>query len=195
MATFRLRLSQLLSHPLTRGLEVDDPRLTALRVQVIQRKPFLRRIYSEWYQLICSKIPDGAGAVLELGSGAGYFQQFAPDALRSDVFFGRNLDLVTDARRLPFRRGSLRAITMTDVFHHIPKPDAFLREAVHCLRPGGRIVMIEPWVCGWSTLIYRHLHHEPFLPETDSWDFPESGPLSGANGALPWIMFVGTAKC
>jgi SAM-dependent methyltransferase len=190
VATARLRLSRLLSHPVTRGLELDDPRLTALRVEVIQQKPFLRRIYSEWYQLIRSRIPDGAGAVLELGSGGGYFRQFVPHIIRSDVFLGSNLDLVTDARHLPFGPNRLKAITMTDVFHHVPKPEAFLREAIDCLRPGGRIIMIEPWVCRWSTLIYRHLHHEPFLPEAESWDFPETGPLSGANGALPWIVFV-----
>jgi ubiquinone/menaquinone biosynthesis C-methylase UbiE len=47
---------------------------------------------------------------------------------------------------------------MTDVFHHIPKPEAFLKEASRCLRPGGRIVMIEPWICGWSKLVYGYLH-------------------------------------
>lgn len=50
--------------------------------------------------------------------------------------------------------------------------------------------MVEPWVSGWSKLIYTRLHHEPFLPEAASWKIPPSGPLSGANGALPWIVFV-----
>ena len=50
--------------------------------------------------------------------------------------------------------------------------------------------MIEPWVCGWSRLVYGRLHHEPFLPDADTWNIPEAGPLSGANGALPWIVFV-----
>jgi hypothetical protein len=33
------------------------------------------------------------------------------------------------------------------------------------------------------------LHHEPFRPESSEWEFPPSGPLSGANGAMPWIIF------
>ena len=49
--------------------------------------------------------------------------------------------------------------------------------------------MIEPWRSVWSTWIYRHLHHEPFEPDARDWAFPSSGPLSGANGALPWIVF------
>ena len=37
--------------------------------------------------------------------------------------------------------------------------------------------------------VFTHLHHEPFLPEASDWSFSTTGPLSGANGALPWILF------
>ena len=56
-------------------------------------------------------------------------------------------------------------------------------------RPGGLVVMIEPWVTSWSTLVYTQLHHEPFDPKVKEWEFPASGPLSGENGALPYILF------
>ena len=49
--------------------------------------------------------------------------------------------------------------------------------------------MIEPWVSTWSRLIYQNLHHEPFDPKARDWTIPDTGPLSGANGALPWIIF------
>jgi hypothetical protein len=49
--------------------------------------------------------------------------------------------------------------------------------------------MIEPWVSAWSRFVYGKLHHEPFDPVTSDWSFPRSGPLSGANSALPWIIF------
>jgi len=79
---------------------------------------------------------------------------------------------------------------MTDVMHHIPEPQAFLAEARRILKPGGRIVMIEPWVSAWSRFVYTRFHSEPFRPEASSWSFPSTGPLSGANGALPWIVFA-----
>jgi hypothetical protein len=44
-------------------------------------------------------------------------------------------------------------------------------------------------VTRWSRLIYTHFHHEPFRPDSATWEFPSTGPLSGANGALPWIVF------
>ena len=48
--------------------------------------------------------------------------------------------------------------------------------------------MVEPWNTGWSRWIYSHLHHEPF-DVNGEWTIPITGPLSGANGALPWIVF------
>lgn len=183
-------LKSLLAHPLTKGLDIDDPSTTELRVRIIQRKPFLRRIYDEWYSMLRARIPRGEGLILELGSGAGYFGQFVPDAIQSEVFLCNNIHIVADARQLPFPNGGLKSIVMTDVFHHIPNAEDFLREAVRCLRPEGRILMIEPWVSPWSKLIYTHLHHEPFLPQAAAWEIPASGPLSGANGALPWMVFV-----
>jgi len=69
-----------------------------------------------------------------------------------------------------------------------PNP-VFFEEATRCTEVGGALVMIEPWVTPWSTLIYTKVHHEPYQPDSPAWDFPQKGPLSGANGALPCITF------
>ena len=50
--------------------------------------------------------------------------------------------------------------------------------------------MIEPWVTRWSRFINTHFRHEPFRPDASDWSLTSSGPLSGANGAIPWIVFV-----
>jgi hypothetical protein len=41
----------------------------------------------------------------------------------------------------------------------------------------------------WSRFVYERLHHEPLDVSAARWEFPLSGPLSGANIALPWIVF------
>ena len=49
--------------------------------------------------------------------------------------------------------------------------------------------MIEPWTSRWSRFIYTRFHHEPFHPDAPEWEGAAGVPLSGANGALPWILF------
>lgn len=184
-----MKLRNLLEHPLTRGLDLDSPETTRLRSRIVHEKGFLRRIYEEWYSLLVEALPAGGGSVLELGSGGGFLGRRIPELLTSEVFPLPDVRLILDGHALPFRRDSLRAIVMTNVLHHLGRPAAFFAEAGRCVRPGGAIAMVEPWVSGWSRLVYGHLHHEPFDPEAPEWEFSGGGPLSAANSALPWIVF------
>jgi SAM-dependent methyltransferase len=179
-----------LEHPLTRGLDIDDPRTTALRREVLRRKPFLRRLYDEWYATLLEAVPPGRGRVLELGSGPGFLASRIPELVTSEVFFCPWVAAVVDAHDLPFEAGSLRALVMTNVLHHVPRVGRFLSEAARVVRPGGVVAMIEPWNTPISRWIYRKQHHEPFLPDADQWDLTPGGPLSAANGAIPWILFA-----
>lgn len=179
----------LLNHPKTRDLGVDDPRMTELRKDLIQENGFLKCIYDEWYILLASRIPEGPGRVLELGSGAGFLPDYVPDAITSEVFECPGVQATLDGRQLPFLNASLKAILMIDVLHHIAETKPFLEEAERCLRREGVLLMIEPWNSTWSRFIYTSLHHESFNPTSEHWCFPSTGPLSGANGALPWIVF------
>lgn len=176
-------------HPLVRGLDIDSPSTTHLRRRILREKSFLRRIYEEWYRTILTELPSGAERILEVGTGAGFLSEHLPELITSEIFLIPGLNLVLDCCSLPFARGSLRGIVMTDVLHHIPDLPRFFHEAARCVRTGGAIVMIEPWNSTWSRWVYTRLHHEPYHPEAERWEFPSAGPLSGANGALPWIVF------
>jgi len=169
---------------------VDNPATTELRNQIIASKPFLKCIYDEWYSTLAKELPAGDDQVLEVGSGAGYCERFIPGLITSEIFHCSRARVVINAQQIPFADGSLRAIIMTDVLHHIPHVERFFAEASRCLRRGGKILMIEPWVTPWSQWVYTHLHHEPFRPQAGDWSFSSSGPLSGSNSAIPWIVFV-----
>jgi SAM-dependent methyltransferase len=183
------RLWSALATPSTRGLSVDDPHTTLARREILRRKAFLRKVYLEWYDLILAALPEPPGRVLELGSGAAFLKDLLPSLVTSEVVAWEGVALVADARVLPLSTGSLRAVVMTNVFHHVGDARAFLREAARAVRPGGVVAMIEPWVTPWSRFVYGRLHDEPFRPEARGWEFRADGPLSGANGALPWIVF------
>lgn len=183
-------LTSCLAHPLVRDLDIDAPKTSMLRSRIIREKSFLRQIFEEWYTSISKLLPDDiTGPVLELGSGGGFLRDFIPGLITSDIIELHNVDIVLDGQRLPFQNASLRGIVMIDVFHHLPNVKSFLAEAAYCVKPGGVIVMVEPWATRWSRLVYKHLHHEPFCPEAEEWLFPRGGPLSQANSALPWIVF------
>ncbi len=169
---------------------LDSPETSLKHWQVIREKPFLYRIYSQWYEEISAAIPRGDKPVLEIGSGGGFMREFVSGLLCTDIMPLAHNDMVLDAcADFPFENESLRGIAMVNTFHHLPDAEKFLEQAQRCLVEGGVIVMLEPWVTGWSKLIYRNLHHEPFEPEARNWAFESSGPLSSANGALPWMVF------
>ncbi len=182
-------LKHWLEHPLTRGLDIDDPQTTVLRRRIIKDNKFLYRIYREWYDSLLPCVPQGEGMVLELGSGAGFLKEFLPNCITSDVQFLAGVDVIADGRALPVATNSLKAIVMVDVLHHIPNVTAFFESASRTVKPGGVVAMLEPWLTPWSRLIYSRFHHEPCDSQTDAWDFPAAGHLSSANLALPWVIF------
>ena len=187
-------IRRFVSHPLSYGLNLDDPSMAAVRRQVIEAKPFLRHLYCEWYETIRGALPDVPGKVLEIGSAGGFTHAVMPEVLRSDVFACEGVDVVLDSRRIPLAESSVRAIVMTNVLHHIPDVERFFNEALRVLPPGGRIIMWEPWITPWSQLIYHYVHHEPCDAQASAWAFPEGGPLSSANEVLPWIVFSRDAE-
>lgn len=180
-------LQRLLAEPVSRGLPVDSPEAPRIHRELLERKGLLRRIHEEWGRWIAASLPAGDGPVLEIGSGGGILARSVPGLVTSDVQALPWVDRTLDALELPFDAGSLRGIVCINAFHHLPDPPAFLAEAARAVRPGGRLLMVEPWPTWWSTRIYRRLHHEPF--DLAAPPRLEPGhPMVAANGALPWIV-------
>ncbi|HMJ16525.1 MAG TPA: class I SAM-dependent methyltransferase [Polyangiaceae bacterium] len=171
--------------------DLDDPaRINELRA-LVAKKPALRKLYDETYAkyAACLRRCPAQGIALELGSGASFAKDRIPELVTSDVIAYAGVDRVVDATALPFPDASLRAVFMSNVFHHIPDVAAFLREAERCLLPGGRVFIADQHVGPISAPILRYAHHEPFDPRAKRWSFASTGPLSGANGALAWMVF------
>lgn len=124
-----------------------------------REKPALREIYLDLYRRMAAELVPGK--TLEIGGGAGIFKEFAPAVVTTDILPAPWLDLVADAQALPVADASFDNIVMFDVLHHIEFPRRFLREAERILRPGGRIIMVEPAITPVSWVFYKLLHPEP----------------------------------
>jgi SAM-dependent methyltransferase len=132
---------------------------------VWERKPILRVIYDDFYDRIAAACRPGL--TIEIGGGIGNLKQRLGEEVATDIQHAPWLDCVADAQRLPFADEAAANIVMVDVLHHLEFPAVFFREAARVLRPGGRVVMVEPAITWGSTLFYRLLHHEPVCTSAD----------------------------
>lgn len=173
----------------SKAVDLDAPGTTLQHREIILRKKFLKNLYIDWYEMLLREVPEEKGKIVEIGSGGGFLKNIDPCVITSDILPFPHCDLTFSGENMPFEDSELSAILMIDVLHHISESRKFFLEAQRVLKPGGKIVMIEPANTPFSRFIFQKFHHENFDPESSTWEFPTSGPLSGANGALPWIIF------
>jgi SAM-dependent methyltransferase len=162
--------------------------------RVWEQKPILRRVYQDelFARLLSFRRPGGLS--LEVGAGPGFLKNLAPDIFSSDLILCPWLDVIADAQQLPFSGASVTNIFGLDMLHHISSPMIFLKEASRILIPGGRLILVEPWITPLSYLIYRFLHQErcdlserPWRQE-QSTAIPEKKAFDG-NQAIPYLLF------
>lgn len=163
--------------------------------EIWDNKPVLREIYSHLYKKIVSTCAHGT--VVEVGGGSGNLKNFHPDVVSFDIVPAPWLDFVADAQSLPFSDDSVGNLVMFDVLHHIEYPIRFLAEAVRVLRPGGRIIMVEPAMTLFSWPFYRYIHEEPVVmsidPLQDGVPDPNKDPFIG-NQAIPTLLATRYAR-
>jgi SAM-dependent methyltransferase len=156
-----------------------------------RRRPLLRRLYREWFDLIASRLAGVDGPTIELGSGFAPLKERLPELVTTDVEVTPWAERVVDAHELPFADGSIANIVAVDVLHHLADPARFLDEVRRTLRPGGRLVAVEPYTSPVSTLAYRFFHHERTDTSVDPFGLDPAlaaGAMEG-NQALPALLF------
>lgn len=158
-----------------------------------QEKKIIRVIYTEWYQMMLTDLSPPPGPTVELGGGGGNFKAFKPDVITTDIDPKPWLDLVFDAHEMPFSNGEVSNLVMVDVLHHLANPVRFLHEAWRVLRPGGRLIMLEPYPSLFSLPVYRRFHPEPFLFDVDYFSKASHGNEQkdpwDSNQAISYLLF------
>lgn len=160
--------------------------------RIWEKKPVLRRVYtSEFFGRMEQQRKPG-GLSIEVGAGPGFFKRFMSDAFSTDLVSCPWLDVVADAQRLPFRSSSLSNVFGLDMLHHLAAPVNFLCETSRVLVPGGRLILIEPWITPFSWFIFRFLHQERCDLSETPWLLSAGNTDKLAfdgNQAVPYLLF------
>jgi SAM-dependent methyltransferase len=169
---------------------LDDYQMSLAHWDIIRNNQFLKRLYLKWYEEFKQNaLTVNKGKYLELGSGGGFLKKVFPEVITSDVLNLPHVDKQINAEILPFSDEELGCIMMLNVFHHIPRPYLFLKEAERTLVNGGKIIMTEPANSVFGRFIYKNFHHEPF-DENGGHEIDKGN----ANQALAYIFFERDVK-
>lgn len=161
-----------------------------------REKPVLASVYGVWFQRL---FEEAHGAkVVEIGAGPGFLAEWVRGRGGKGLWIATDLlpvpwnTVAANALALPFRRETVEAVVGIDVLHHLEQPRRFFEEASRILRPGGRVVLVEPWVTVLSYPIYRWLHPEGCDLGLDPWHpFEAAGGEKEAlegDAAVAWRM-------
>ena len=194
MATSRQILERALVPSELAGMSVDGEERLRVHRSMLDRKPMLAEVFRECHEacMDCDRRWFGSteGLRIELGAGVAPARNTYPDVLATDVVPGQDLDRTLDAQAMNLPDGSVRALYGQNCFHHFPDPARFLSEAERVIAPGGGVVLIEPYYGPVASWMYKRLFaSEDFDKNMSGWQTDATGPMTGANQALSYIVF------
>jgi SAM-dependent methyltransferase len=178
------------TEPLARGIDLGSEEAGEVQREILRTKPSLRRVYEQVYAKMLAAADEyvpGHRVAIELGSGGGFLPELAPSIVASDIRYLSGLDLVFDAQHAPFRTGSVDVVYGMHVIHHIPRIRLFFAELERVLRPGGALVVVEPYWSPMAKVMYKRFHPEPFDEQAATWEFESTDPMS-SNQAMSYLL-------
>jgi SAM-dependent methyltransferase len=174
------------SEPRLRGSDLARPSLRDFSYLDNQRRAEL--IAEE-----AAKLPSHVRRLLDVGGRgkpyACFFSRRVANHYVLDVAPGPSVDVVGDARVMPFADASIDVVLITQVLEHIPDPIAVIAEIRRVLKPGGTLLLSVPSIFPQ--------HGSPgdywrYMPQGLQWilrDF-HNVTVRGEAGTVPSIFLV-----
>lgn len=158
-------------------------------------KQFPKLYYSIWHvvcpvmmlvngpRMILDRVREGS-VVIDVGSGP---ERLGKEFINVDIFPFPEVDIVSDATRLPFKDNSIDGAVSESLFEHVPDAHLVAREMVRVVKPDGYVYVSAPFMHPyhaspddfnrWTLSGLRHLFHDL--------EVVECGVRSG-----PWSTFL-----
>lgn len=118
-----------------------------------------------------------AARMLYLGSGGDDYK----DYIKLDYFPYKNVDIVADIHKLPFRTATLDCVVTNSVFEHLRSPEVAFKEACRVIRKGGFLYFCVPF------MIPRH-------HQIDYWRWTLQGIANMAQKSKMTILDYGATR-
>lgn len=163
--------------------------MTEVQAEILSKKKLLLNWYRKTYRYMAANLSKETVNV-EIGSGSSRLYEHIDGLIRTNVVGLKENDLVFSAYEMPFQDTSVGNIIMISVLHHLGDPYAFFKEAERVLKPGGRILISDPYLSILSYPAWRYLH--PEACDRTHVGFNTEGkvnPLTDANSANATILF------
>jgi SAM-dependent methyltransferase len=140
-----------------------------------------------------AKLPRHLNNLLDVGGRGKPYACFFADCVAHhyvlDVEPSHSVDVVGDARHMPFPDASMDVVLITQVLEHIPEPIAVISEIRRVLKPGGTLLLSVPSIFPQ--------HGSPgdywrYMPQGLQWilrDF-HNVTITGEAGTVPSIFLV-----
>ncbi len=158
-------------------------------------KQFPKIYYSIWHvfcpvmmlvngpRMVLDKVSKGS-RVIDVGSGP---ERLGKEFINVDIFPFPEVDIVSDATKLPFKNNTIDAAVSESLFEHVPDAHLVAREMVRVVKPGGYVYVSAPFMHPyhaspddfnrWTISGLKHMFHDL--------EIVESGVRSG-----PWSTFL-----
>ncbi|HTD38579.1 MAG TPA: class I SAM-dependent methyltransferase [Candidatus Limnocylindrales bacterium] len=188
-----MSLIDLLRAPEVREPASDPVERVLEHRRILASRPMIRGVFEDFYRRIraLDERYFGAteGARVELGSGSSMLKDYYPDTVTSDIMPAPHLERVLDAMQLDLPDASVRALYGINCFHHFPDPARFFAEVERVVRPGGGVILIDPYFGALAGLLYARLfQEETFDRSAPGWRADEQRDRERANQALSYVV-------
>ena len=129
------------------------------------------------------------GRLLDVGAG---HRRIVPHATTIDIMPGPCVDIVADARAMPFVDGACEGVWLEALLEHVENPEAVLKETHRVLRDGGWLYCEVPFLQGEhaAPADYRRWTRRGLEQLFDGWELQWLEPASGPFSALAYQMRV-----